>query len=87
MSVWTEDARQFLESHRVGHLATASGADGPHVIPVCYAIDDVGLYFVADLKPKRGAPRQLRRLENLRADPRAAVVVDDYDDEDRKSVV
>ena len=78
MPTWTAEARRFLEAHRVGHLATA-GADGaPHVVPVCYALDDHALYFVADAKPKRGAARDLLRLRNLRANPRAAVVVDDW---------
>ena len=75
------EARRFLEAHRVGHLATA-GADGaPHVIPVCYALDDDALYFVADDKPKRRPARELERLRNLRANPRAALVVDEYDDD------
>ena len=81
MSGWTPEARRFLAEHRVGHLAT-TGADGvPHVVPVCYAIDDGALYFVADEKPKRRPARALRRLENLRENPRAAVVVDDYDED------
>ncbi len=81
MGSWTAEARQFLEARRVGHLATA-GADGaPHVIPVCYALDDEALYFVADEKPKRRPARELLRLRNLRANPRAALVVDDYDED------
>src|SRR5213593_4200697 len=81
MASWTAEARQFLENHRVGHLATA-GADGdPHVVPICYALDDAALYFVADEKAKRRPARALRRLRNIRENPRAAVVVDDYDDE------
>ena len=81
MASWTAEARQFLEAHRVGHLATA-GADGaPHVIPVCYALDDEAVYFVADEKPKRRPARELLRLRNLRANPRAALVVDDYDED------
>jgi len=81
MASWTAEARRFLEAHRVGHLATA-GADGaPHVIPVCYALDGAALYFVADEKPKRRPARELQRLRNLRANPRAAVVVDDYDED------
>jgi len=81
MGTWTAETRRFLEAHRVGHLATA-GADGaPHVIPVCYAIDESALFFVADAKPKRGNARDLLRLRNLRANPRAAVVVDDYDED------
>src|SRR4029434_10033826 len=81
MASWTAEARRFLEAHRIGHLATA-GADGaPHVIPVCYALDDDALFFVADAKPKRGVARDLLRLRNLRANPRAAVVVDDWDED------
>ncbi|MEW6282231.1 MAG: TIGR03668 family PPOX class F420-dependent oxidoreductase [Candidatus Eremiobacterota bacterium] len=75
---WPPEAREFLEAHRVGHLATA-GADGaPHVVPVCYALDDHAVYFIADAKPKRGRARELVRLRNLQANPRAALVVDDY---------
>lgn len=78
MPSWSPEARAFLEAHRVGHLATA-GADGaPHVVPVCYALDDAALYFIADLKPKRRAVRALLRLRNLAENPRAALVVDDW---------
>jgi PPOX class probable F420-dependent enzyme len=81
MATWTEDTRRFLEAHRVGHLAT-TGADGmPHVVPVCYALDDDALYFVADAKPKRRPARALQRLANLRANPRAALVVDEWDED------
>jgi PPOX class probable F420-dependent enzyme len=81
MASWTAEARRFLESHRIGHLATA-GADGaPHVVPVCYALDADALYFVADQKPKRTPARALLRLKNLRVNPRAAVVVDDWDED------
>jgi len=81
MAGWNAEVRHFLEAHRVGHLSTA-GADGaPHVIPVCYAADEQAVYFVADEKPKRRPARELRRLRNLRENPRAALVVDDYDDD------
>jgi PPOX class probable F420-dependent enzyme len=81
MPSWTDDARRFLESHRRGHLATAGPDGAPHVVPVCYALDDDALYFVADAKPKRGPARDLVRLRNLRRNPRAAVVVDDWDED------
>src|SRR5881628_701246 len=81
MASWTAEARRFLEAHRVGHLATA-GADGiPHVVPVCFACDDGGIYFIADQKPKRRPARELLRLQNLRVNPRAALVVDDWDED------
>jgi PPOX class probable F420-dependent enzyme len=76
----SDAARAFLDAHQVGHLAT-SGADGaPHVVPLCYARVDERLYFVADDKPKRHGPRALKRLTNIAANPRVALVVDDYDD-------
>jgi PPOX class probable F420-dependent enzyme len=81
MASWTEDTRRFLEAHRVGHVATV-GADGaPHVLPVCYALDDAAVYFVADAKPKRRPARDLQRVRNVRATGRAALVVDDWDED------
>ena len=81
MASWAEDTRRFLDGHRIGHLAT-TGPDGmPHVMPVCYALDDAALYFVADAKPKRRPARELERLRNIRANGRAALVVDDWDED------
>lgn len=84
MMGWTAEIRRFLEARRVGHLATAAADGAPHVIPVCYALHDTGLYFVADAKPKRGPARALLRLRNLRANPRAAFVVDHWDEDWRR---
>jgi PPOX class probable F420-dependent enzyme len=73
------EARAFLDAHAVAHLATADAAGAPHVVPLCYARVDERLYFVADDKPKRRGPRALKRLANIAANPRVALVVDDYD--------
>jgi PPOX class probable F420-dependent enzyme len=75
----SEEARAFLDAHAVGHLATAGPDGAPHVVPLCYARLDQRLYFVADDKPKRRGPRALKRLANIAANPRVALVVDDYD--------
>jgi PPOX class probable F420-dependent enzyme len=75
----SDEARQFIDAHEVGHLATADAAGNPHVVPLCYARVGERLYFVADDKPKRQGPRALKRLANLAANPRAALVIDDYD--------
>lgn len=81
MASWSPEVRRFLEAQRRGHLATA-GADGaPHVVPVCYALGDDAVWFVCDAKPKRGPARALTRLRNLRANPRAALVVDAWDED------
>lgn len=72
--------RQFLESLQVGHLATADRDGAPHVVPVCYALDDAALYVTIDEKPKRGG-RPLKRLANLAANPQAAFVADRYEED------
>ena len=54
----TEEARAFLDAHRVGHLATAAGDGEPHVVPLCYARVGDRIYFVADEKPKRRPARE-----------------------------
>ena len=81
MPSWAEDTRRFLEARRVGHVATVAPDGTPHVLPVCYALDDAAVYFVADAKPKRRPARALERVRNVRATGRAALVVDDYDDD------
>lgn len=63
----------------VARLATA-GADGrPHVVPVCFAIDEHTLYFAVDSKPKRST--NLKRLRNIAANPAVSILVDHYEDD------
>ncbi len=82
--VLSPEDRAFLLQSRVGHLATASGAGEPHVIPVCFVFDGAAVYSAIDAKPKRVEPRRLRRLENIRENPRASLVVDHYEEEWRR---
>jgi PPOX class probable F420-dependent enzyme len=72
--------RQFLDSHRVAHLATADGAARPHVVPVCYASTDSTLYITVDEKPKRTTV-PLKRLRNIAENPAVALVIDQYDED------
>ena len=80
-SPFTPEQARFLSSRRVGRLATATADGRPHVVPVCYAFDGVLLYTPIDEKPKRVGVGELRRIRNLRENPRASLVVDDYDEE------
>lgn len=77
----SEPVRRFIDEHRVARLATADAAARPHVIPFCYAFDGQHLYFVVDHKPKRRTDKPLKRIQNMLENPRAAVVIDDYDDD------
>ena len=75
-----QEEREFLDRHRLAHLATASAAGVPHVVPICYAVVGDALYFVVDEKPKR-TRTGLKRLRNILENPRVAVVIDDYDED------
>jgi PPOX class probable F420-dependent enzyme len=77
-----EQARRFLERQRVAHLATADALGAPHVVPICFALIGETVFVSIDEKPKRGPPMQLRRLRNIEANPRVALVADVYDDGD-----
>jgi len=64
---------------RVARLATV-GRDGrPHVVPICFVLDGETLYTAVDEKPKR--TRQLKRLENIEANPHVEVLIDHYEDD------
>jgi PPOX class probable F420-dependent enzyme len=76
----TESQLRFLETARVGHLATADADGAPHLVPVCYAIDKVSLYITIDRKPKR-QDVALKRLRNIQQNPRVAVTVDHWDED------
>jgi PPOX class probable F420-dependent enzyme len=65
-----------LAGARVARFATRA----PRIVPVTFAIAGETIYHAVDHKPK--ATRALARLEDLRADPRASLLVDHYDDAD-----
>lgn len=71
--------RRYLEAARVGRLATADAAGRPHVVPVCFALADGALVTPIDEKPKDAEPTDLRRVRDVRANPRVALVVDHYE--------
>ena len=71
--------RAFVDAQRVARLATV-GADGaPHVVPVVFARLEDTVYMAIDEKPK--TTKRLRRLRNIEENPRAALLVDVYDED------
>jgi PPOX class probable F420-dependent enzyme len=73
--------RDFIESARIAHLATVSGAGEPHNIPLCFWFDGSWLYFVIDEKPKRRGGTEIKRMKNIAENPRVALVIDHYDED------
>lgn len=74
----TEAERRFLGAHRVARFASLDGEGQPHVLPVCYALLGDSAYFTIDEKPKRVGAWRLKRMRNIVANPRVALVVDRY---------
>lgn len=77
----TEEQRQFLEAARVARFASADGNGQPHVVPICYALLEDSVYFTIDEKPKKQQGNRLKRLQNLSDNPKAALVVDRYEED------
>ena len=71
--------RGHVAAARVGRLATITPQRHPHVVPICFTLHGDSIYSVVDFKPKTTI--DLARLENVRAHPGVALVVDRYDDE------
>jgi PPOX class probable F420-dependent enzyme len=70
-----------LEQARVARLATLHAKRGPHIVPVCFTYDGKVFYTAIDQKPKRVAPERLARLQNIRAEPQVALLIDKYDED------
>ena len=71
-----ESQRQFLEAQRVLRLATVDPGGQPYLVPICFALDGDTLYSAIDEKPKQASPGGLRRLRNVAANPRVALLAD-----------
>ncbi len=71
--------RRRVEAARVGRLATVSSDGRPHLVPVVFALSGDTLVTAVDAKPKSSG--RLRRLDNIRANPRVTVLVDHYDED------
>jgi PPOX class probable F420-dependent enzyme len=76
--------REFIESQRLAHLATASAGGEPHNIPLCFWFDGARFYFVIDEKPKRAGGVRIKRMRNIAENPRVALVMDHYDEDWRR---
>jgi pyridoxamine 5'-phosphate oxidase family protein len=65
--ILTPGELEFLRSQRIARVATVGPSGWPHVVPVMYSLNDAG-GFEFDVDGVK--------LRNLKADPRAAMVVD-----------
>jgi PPOX class probable F420-dependent enzyme len=74
-------ARDLLERSRVARLGLLDDTGAPRVQPITYALSGGSLVTAIDHKRKRLEGERLARVRWLRADPRAALTIDRYDDD------
>lgn len=74
-----EQARARFAAARVARLATVDGSGRPHIVPVTFASSGDTIATAVDRKPK--STQRLKRLANITADPRVALLADGYDDD------
>ena len=75
----SSEARERFARARVARLATADAGGQPHLVPVTFAVDHEIVYMVTDAKPKRTT--SLKRLANVRENPRVSLLTDHYEDD------
>jgi PPOX class probable F420-dependent enzyme len=80
--VTSEQARERFAAARVAHLATVSADGALHLVPIVFVLLGETVYSVVDEKPKRTT--ELLRLQNVRANPRVALLVDHYEEDWRR---
>jgi len=73
-------ANELVAQARVARLATRTPTGRIDLVPITFAMVDERLVTAVDHKPK--TTTQLKRLDNIRANPEVSVLVDEYDDRD-----
>jgi PPOX class probable F420-dependent enzyme len=76
LNLAAQEARRRFADAAVARLATVSGTGQPHLVPVTFAVDGDHIYTAVDAKPK--TTTNLRRLRNITANPRVALLADHY---------
>jgi len=76
LNLSVDEARRRFSGAAVARLATVRETGQPHLVPVTFAVDGDHIYTAVDAKPK--TTTNLRRLRNIAANPRVALLADHY---------
>lgn len=74
-----DEALARLSVHDHGVLCTLHPERGVDAVPVVYTVDDEGLVGIPVDRVKPKASNRLRREQNLEFDPRAALLIEQWD--------
>ena len=73
------EARERFAAARVARMASVDADGHPHLVPIVFAVDGDDVLSIVDAKPKRTP--ELKRLRNIAANPRVALLADEYDED------
>ncbi|HEX5494668.1 MAG TPA: TIGR03668 family PPOX class F420-dependent oxidoreductase [Mycobacteriales bacterium] len=79
MRLSAAECRARFTGAPVARLATADERGHPHLVPVTFAADGDTVVFAVDRKPK--TTHDLKRLRNIRSNPRVSLLADHYEDD------
>lgn len=74
----TDNDEAFLLNARVARLATTDAKGTPSCVPVVFVWDGKRIIVPVDRKPKQVGPHALKRVRNIKENPKVALVVDEY---------
>lgn len=75
-----EDMKILIEETRVARLATVDGVQ-PHLVPVVFVFADERFFIPLDEKSKSIRSDELRRVKNIRRNPKVALLIDKYEED------
>jgi PPOX class probable F420-dependent enzyme len=79
MELKEDQARARFVGVPVVRLATADNVGQPHIVVTTFAVAENMIFSAVDGKPKW--TRELKRLRNIRVNPRVSVLADHYEDD------
>lgn len=82
MRLARDEALRRLRLHDHGVLSTIHAERGIDSVPAVYAVDDEGFLGIPIDRVKPKLSTRLQREDNLDADPRAVLLVDEWDRDD-----
>ena len=78
-TAFDKEELRWLSNQKVAYLATTDVHAQPHLVPVVFVLVGQEIFISIDEKPKKH--KMLKRLSNIRENPKVSLIADHYDDD------
>lgn len=75
------EQEEKIANARVARLATVDEDSQPYLVPVVFVLFDGRIYIPIDEKKKDVKPDRLKRVRNIRKNPKVSMLIDQYSEE------